>query len=156
MYDFISGIFCYFFFCYGIRIHWEWFISFVMLYELFASYAIQFDLKVLYNGLFVSGSVFNHFLLSSVLLSLFFSKLPLSVGSGRRRLKNPNFHRQYVNKASNSSPPTMDTIIIQSGTSPSPGCSWRSGYANVVTCKSNEEKSGFQWFFGAKFRIISK
>lgn len=63
----------------------------------------------------------DHFRFNSNLLSLFFSKFPLNVGSGRRRLKNPSRYRQYVNRASKSKPPSIDIIIIQIGIDPSLG-----------------------------------
>lgn len=61
------------------------------------------------------------FRFNNSLFSLFFSRLPLNVGSGRRRLKNPSRHKQYVNNANSKRPPTIETIIIQIGIDPSPG-----------------------------------
>lgn len=46
---------------------------------------------------------------------LCFSRFPLSVGSGRRRLKKPSFHRQNVNRASSRRPPIMEITMIQMG-----------------------------------------
>jgi len=64
-------------------------------------------------------------------VSLFFSKLPLSVGSGRFLLKKPNFHSINVSNARSNKPPNAATTITQIGIEPSPTWSNNSGYARV-------------------------
>lgn len=49
--------------------------------------------------------------------SLFFSRFPLSVGSGLRLLKKPHFQRMKATRARRNNPTMMPTIMIQIGIS---------------------------------------
>lgn len=76
--------------------------------------------------------------------------LPLSVGSGRRLLKKPNFHRSNVNKINNNSPASIARIIIHNGIG-SLCCSNKSTLAVVSTYKKkNVYYNNLNYFYFVK------
>lgn len=61
--------------------------------------------------------------------------LPLSVGSGRLRLKNPNLHSNNVKSINNNSPANIARMIIHIGIDSC--CSNKSTLAVVSTCQNH-------------------
>lgn len=58
---------------------------------------------------------------------------PLSVGSGRRLLKNPSFHSKNVNNINNNNPVKIAKSIIHNGIGSGSFCTNKSTLAVVST-----------------------
>lgn len=81
--------------------------------------------------------------------------MPDNVGSGRRLLKNPHFHKAKASSASTSKPSNIATTYIHQAI-PSSSNSGSSGYACVSACKVKLKKNLNIKVVGTFFLIIQQ